>query len=360
MVWRIALGGALILAFTCGACNGDSSPETDTGAPPQDISTPADTTTPDTTTQDTTVPQDSGKPPQDTSSPEDTSSSDTSGPQPGQACPNNDRVGYIEVANWDFYSTVAGQIYDAVNPLEVLQPKETQNGCTLMMKKNPFCDPPCGAGNLCNHGGECVPYPVAQNIGTVTVTGLLKDVSMEPGATNMYSDSTLPFPCYEPGAKISVTATGGDLTGFTLNGTGVATLEIAAGELLAEKGKDLQVTWTPAEGEGKIHMRLNVDQHGNSPVTMVCDVDDTGTFAVPGSLVTTLLEYGVSGFATFDIYRRTVDSVTLGVGCVELRVLSWAQGKVVVEGHVPCFSDKDCPEGETCKVEINTCTGAGN
>jgi hypothetical protein len=106
-----------------------------------------------------------------------------------------------------------------------------------------------------------------------------------------------------------------------------------------------------------MYMRVNVDQHGNSPVTMVCDVEDDGQHTIPSGIITNLLEYGVSGFATFDLYRRTVDSTWLEPGCVELRIFSYMQGKLMVEGHVPCFTDMDCSDGEVCKVAINTCVG---
>ena len=275
----------------------------------------------------------------------------------GEACPTEKRVGYFEVAHWGFYAAVAGHVTDGVIPLEVLQAKEIDGDCRLMRKENPFCDPPCGAGQLCNHDGTCLQYPENKSVGTVTVEGLLEAVVMEPSITNAYAETDVNMPFFENNAKVSLIAQGADVEGFTLYGYGVEDLVVAASILTLIKGEDLNVTWTASEGKGNIHMRLNVDQHGNSPVTMVCDLPDTGSALLPGVLLKILLEYGVSGFATFDIYRRTVDSVWLGDSCVELRTLSFSPGKVLVEGHVPCFGDNDCPEGETCKVAINTCVG---
>jgi hypothetical protein len=64
---------------------------------------------------------------------------------------------------------------------------------------------------------------------------------------------------------------------------------------------------------------------------------------------------GVSGFATAHLYRRTVDSTTLSVGCVQLTVSSYVYGKLQVTGHTACNVPPDCPEGETCDVAIQTC-----
>lgn len=309
---------------------------------------------------DVSVPSDAGDP-DAVAEPPDTSVADVEndaaiGHEPnGEACPLEQRVGYFEVAHWEFYASVAGHVTNGVVPLEVLQAKEQEGNCRLMRKENPFCDPPCGAGQLCNHDGTCLAYPENQSVGTVTVDGLLVDVQMEPSITNAYAETDVPFPMFENGSKVTLTAAGGEAPGFTLIGYGVDDLVVDSNVLTLVKGEDLTVEWDGSDGQGSIYMRLNVDQHGNSPVTMVCDLPDTGTADLPGGLLTLLLEYGVSGFATFDIYRRTIDSSWNGDACVELRTFSFAPGKVLVEGHVPCFSDAECPDGEVCKVEINTC-----
>ena len=48
-----------------------------------------------------------------------------------------------------------------------------------------------------------------------------------------------------------------------------------------------------------------------------------------------LLDYGVSGFASANIYRETVDSELTEQGCVELRVLSQEKPQLSVAGHSP-------------------------
>lgn len=356
---RSATLGAL-LALSLLGCSPAGGGENDATGPSDvagDVSPDAavDASAPDTGAADVTVIDTQ----ETTDAPKD-ASGDTVAPKEGpngQACPLDKRVGRFEIAHWEFYGAVAGQVTTGVIPLEILQAKEVSGDCRLMRKENPFCDPPCAAGQLCTHGGACSDYPANQSAGVISVDGLLVPVAMDASITNAYAFTDVPFPMFEPNEAITLVAQGAEVAGFTLRGYGVEDLKVDATTLTLEKGNDLTVTWTASEGHGKIHMRLNVDQHGNSPVTMVCDVNDTGEAVLPGELLSILLEYGVSGFATFDMYRQTVDSIWQGENCIQLRTHSFAPGKVLVEGHVPCFVDQDCPEGEVCKVIINTCVG---
>lgn len=279
------------------------------------------------------------------------------GPTLAGPCPLGKRVGVFEVAHWDFYASITGEVAEGVIPLTVLQLVEEKDGCQLLQKVNPFCEDPCGPGDLCNHDGTCIPYPENKSVGTVTVDGLLVPATLEPGGVKTYAKVDVPFPMYEPGAAITVSAAGAELPGFTLHGVGAETLVLPEQVINMVKGEPLAFHWDPPtlDTGARVFISLNVDQHGNSPVTLKCDVPDTGEFSIPADLVKTMLEFGVSGFATLDIYRRTVDSVQLAPGCVEAVVFSFAPGKLQVDGHVPCFKDADCPPGDKCNIPINTC-----
>jgi hypothetical protein len=303
----------------------------------------------------------------ETSTGEETETGQESGEETGgddfaPTCALDVRLGGFIIGNYetDGYSTVSGSVAEGVIPLTVLQPKEFEEGCQLLQKDNPFCDPPCGAGQLCDHDGGCVPYPENREVGTVTVTGLNVGgpIVMEP-KNNMYFDTTVSYPVYDSGADIQVQVTGGEVLGvggFTLQAKGIPSLVVPDRYWSMEDGKTLDLSWTPEEGhEGEIYFSLNVDQHGNSPVSLFCRVKDTGSHAVSANLVSTMLSYGVSGFATADLYRRDVDTVNLPAGCVDLQVLSHVQGMLSVEGHTACFNDLDCPEGEICQFAIQTC-----
>jgi len=260
-----------------------------------------------------------------------------------------------------------------------LEEVASEGDCRLLRRVNPFCDPPCAGGDVCGQDGDCHPFPLNVSAGPVEIAGTLADpgggpVTIAPNATGGYAKTDVPLPLFEPGASVSLTAPGDVAPAFALHAVGVADLELPDETLTMTKGAPLTITWTAAQeppaGAARIYFTINVDQHGNSPATLACDVADTGSYTVPASLITQLVDLGVSGFSTFDVYRRTVDSASLDMsgwgqpgglagdtGCVELRVMSYAPGKVLVEGHVPCTKDLDCPDGQTCDKAIQTCVG---
>ncbi len=105
-----------------------------------------------------------------------------------------------------------------------------------------------------------------------------------------------------------------------------------------------------------VYMLVNIDQHGASPLNLVCEVADTGSAVIPATVMDELLASGVSGFPNGQLIRRTVDSVPIGdVGCMELRIASPREPDVRVAGHTHCKSDLDCLTGQTCTLLIETC-----
>ena len=313
-----------------------------------------DTPTTDDGSEDTGAPEDAG-------APEDTGVSDA-GPSPevlyGESCESAERIGQFLVAHEEFYAQVSGEVAAGVIPLTVLQEVETQGDCRLMRKENPFCEIPCQAGELCDHDGTCVDYPENKSVGSVTVSGLKDgDVVMEPKNAT-YFDTNVSMPLFDPGAPVRLIATGDELPGFELNAFGVPDLELPGGVITMQSGTPLDVSWTPQPGGWRLYFSLNIDQHGASPATLFCEVEDTGSYQVPAAFVDAILSMGVSGFATAHFYRRTVDAVQLDAGCVQLTVSSYVYGKLEVEGHTACNFDPDCPEGEVCEIAINTCVEA--
>ena len=337
-------------------------PADDTNQTPQDAGA-TDTSVADDVDEavDAAGPEDAGTvDPPDVSEDVAPADIDLTEPAPGErACPLNTRVGTFEMTHaksGDFdYAAASGEIASGVIPLTVLQEAGSLGSCRLMQKKNPFCDPSCAAGELCDHDNSCVAYPDSLAVGTVTVQGLVETLVMEPKSNKSYFDTTVPWPLFEMGAVVTLSATGDELPGFTLNARGVANLEVAEGVLEFVDGQDLTVEWVPSDGPGYISARINIDQHGNSPMNLICDLEDTGSYTIASSLVTDLLSAGVSGFATFQMWRRSVDSIQLEPGCVELRVESYINRQLTVAGHTACQSDADCEGGQICNVPINTC-----
>jgi hypothetical protein len=274
----------------------------------------------------------------------------------GSACPLAERVGAFQVAMEAEYSSFSGSVADGVVPLSVLEQVGAEGDCILLRRNNPFCDPLCMPGETCDFDGMCIPYPANHDVGVVAVSGLVQPVSVEPvPPTYSYFDTSLMHPPFEPGALVELTAEGGDYEAFVLHGYGVAMVEPTLDTVSLSTGRDVTVEWTATGSEATLRLMLNVDQHGLTPVQLICESDDTGSLVISSELMTQFLAFGVSGFPSADYYLQTVDSVEITPGCVEFLVRSHRQTALDVEGHTPCDAPNDCPEGQMCDLMIQTC-----
>lgn len=247
------------------------------------------------------------------------------------ACPLADRVGWFDIAHDQLASSVTGKVNDSVNPIAVLQPEESAGDCQLLRKVNPFCDPPCTGGDVCSQDQQCVPFPSGLGAGQVTITGLTTPVAIDPDTQANYQALDVDHPPFSPGTPILLHAAGDQVVSFDLDGIGVEPLVVADTSWPLVDGDPLEITWTPASGDWRILATFNVDQHGNSPVTMYCDLPDTGSATIPAALIATLIDYGVTGAASGHLYRRTVDSTRIAEGCVELEVYSHIRTQLAVQ-----------------------------
>lgn len=282
----------------------------------------------------------------------------TNNPLLAGACPSAERLGGFLVEVTAEGSGVQGTVSDGIVPSTVLEPLSTEGGCVLQARANPICDPACEGGQLCGLDGTCVDYPRTQDLGTVTVQGLSAPVVMEPVQPgNSYYDTSLPHPAFTEGAPITLSA-----QGLTLHGEGGAALVLDASPLRISSGQPLELTWSPPSVDPATQLRLvlAIDQHGQSPRQLTCDFEDAGQATVPAGILTALLDAGVSGWPSARLQRRTADAATVQVGegvegCVDLEV-AWATGLTVeVDGHTPCSSDLDCPDGQSCDLALASC-----
>lgn len=299
-----------------------------------------------------------------TADPGDAESADTDiTVEPGEldgACPLNERVGLFSVVHEPDYSSVDGEITDAVIPSTIVEVTMEAGGCQLLARENPFCDPACTSDEACTHTGECVPYPARQDTGAVTIEGLdieLVELVMDPRADKRYFETTLPHPAFSPGGAINLTSAGGEVGPLELSGRAFTPIELTQSTWIAKAGEPLVVSWVPEEAsaEASFYLTINVDQHGVSPATLACEGPDSGSFEVPASIIDALLQSGISGFPTGHAYRRTVDSMQADTGCVEFQVRSHRSAQVEVTGHTPCTAQPECPDGLTCDLMNQTC-----
>jgi hypothetical protein len=310
-----------------------------------------------TTSTTTSDPTTSGSTSGDTTGNSEGSSSTGGEIELAGACPLDVHVGGFLAGYETSYSAFSGSVADGVVPLNVLEQVSEDGNCTLWRRNNPFCDPGCNAGETCDFDGNCLPYPANHDVGVVTVTGLAKPVELEPvPPTYSYFDTMLPQPGFEPGALITLQTTGGDYSPMLLHGMGVQMVVPTEDELYLDGSVPLDVEWTPGDAHATLRLQIAVDQHGITPLAMICSAPaDAGTLTISGELITEFLANGISGFPSADFYFETIDSVDIEPGCVDFVVRSHDQLLVRVAGHTPCNVTAECPKGEICDVMNQTC-----
>lgn len=282
------------------------------------------------------------------------------GPLVWSACAPGTRVGGFEIELAEAFTGVNGQVFDAVTPAELLDTIATDGDCRMARAPVFFCDPACTpSSETCNAAGECVPRAVAASVGTVTVTGMAVDVTMEPLSVGSFytNPGSLPHPGFAPGADILLSAAGGTWEPFTLRGWGVSPLVVGFSEVVVQAGSQVDLTWTALATPGPTRLRilLIVNGHGVTGTRIECETDDDGAFTIPEPLITMLVNDGLSGFPTIALTRMTSDSVTITPGCVELRVqAALTDIPVSIPGLISCVEDNECPMGQTCQSDL-TC-----
>jgi hypothetical protein len=272
------------------------------------------------------------------------------------ACAESGDFGGFEVEITS--GAVQGQVFDGVFPSRVPADLRTVGDCRLRQGQNLFCDPACGASQVCGEDGTCSPSPAAKNIGAVVVSGAktsagASEISLEPTASQFYATrATLAEPPFAPGDPVTLNAAGSEyLPAFSLRGEGIAPLVIPEGDIAVEAGKPLALRWDapPNKTAARVEIKLQFNLHGSTTAAFIdCSVADTGAFDVPAELVDELLSRELSGFPTATFARRTADSRAAGSGCIDFLVSSRVTRALSVPGISSCNEDEDCAPGQTC------------
>ena len=284
------------------------------------------------------------------------------GPLMYRPCDVADHVGGIEITLEDEFTSVQGQIYNGVVPAYIPMVAQSEGTCRLLRPRALRCEPRCEVGLTCGEDGTCRPQPEAVSVGTITVDGLTAPVELSAGPPVFFYShrGDLPHPAFGLGDRVSLSASGTDeVMAFALEGRGVEALEIQSEALPLEMGTPSVLSWTAPtdDSDAMIHLVLSIANHGGTPGQIDCEVPDTGEFTFPVALTDAILNLGYSGFPAVWLTRRTVDSVSTSLGCVELVVQSNSALDIAIPGLTSCSVDEDCPDGQTCGPDL-TCGDA--
>ena len=275
------------------------------------------------------------------------------------SCPMETDQGGITFAAEADGSSIDGAVADGVVPTAVLEELITDGDCRVLRRGNPYCDPGCDPGTTCDFDGTCVAYPANQDLGTVSVTGLVQPVSMDavfPG--NTYYDTTLPTTACTPGDVLTLSMPGGTYGPAEMHGICPEPYDMTDVTWVVDPSADLTITWpapTTSVVRTEVAVSISIDQHGVTPSVVQCSFEDDGEGTVSAAILTELVSVGVTGFPAGTIARRTVDSAAAGSGCMEWTTTAPRTVAVDVVGYTPCVSEVDCPDGQSCNLEMQIC-----
>jgi hypothetical protein len=253
-----------------------------------------------------------------------------------------------------------GDVLDSV----VWTKAQEVDGCVLYKPEVPFCSS-CDSPKVCTGEEECKSTPQSINFGSITVSG----VSMSDGTTTFSTDPVAPkmtysaplaiaYPPAAAGTFVKLTGNGGDYPDFELQVPAITPLELLGDDPTPMKSaQPLPVRWTPnASVTGvRIGILVNISHHGGASGKIVCDVEDTGTFDVPATLVTRLLELGYSGFPTVEVTREAIATKAISEGKIQFGLISSAIRNLAIDGMTSCKSNADCANGQTCLPTTKRC-----
>lgn len=310
------------------------------------------TPTTDSGTTDSPPTDDTGTPTDDTGT--------TGGPVTLDGlCTDDVRWGSFAVESLEDYGYAAGSVADTVLPSAVLTRLQDDGECTIWKRENPFCEGGCAPDEACGLDGICVPYPVSQDLGTVTIDGLVQPVSMEPVTPGYsYFDTSLPNPPWVEGAVLTMHTAGPVFSPVVLHGVAPALLVPDTLAWTLSRDRAFTVTWDPPAGEvhTEVMVKIFIDLHGITPSKLECRFADDGSGEIPAAALAGLMDLGVTGFPEGEIERRSVDHAELdGGGCMELIATQSMALELDIEGYTPCNFDDECPEGTTCNELLQRC-----
>jgi hypothetical protein len=251
------------------------------------------------------------------------------------------------------FSVAGGSIYDGPVPEAFpLSVALEEPGCKLLKPKLPFCSNGCGGGAACVDDETCAPYPKAQNVGVLALTGLgPAPVTMDPFPPSFaYQSPALSHPPCMEGESVKLSA-----ESFSASTTCIAPLIVTNTEFAVRRARALALTWeAPAQADQtRLLIKLDVSHHGGKKGEIDCDVPDTGSFEIPASLVTALVDLGLAGFPTI-VLTRTASAASADQPSVQFEISSGTEREVDT-GIESCTESANCATDEICDLDKLVC-----
>jgi hypothetical protein len=259
-------------------------------------------------------------------------------------------------------TSLSGKLYDGAYPEATVWTRVASAGdCTLYAPATPLCTPACTTG-ACVATNLCQPYPTTISAGPLTVTGVGSSPLTARPISGSYAASSTEYPPFTEGATVTVAAPG-DASGaasFTVGASGIAPLALKGTSAAIAKASAgygaLALAWTAPGNAALAKIVVNVDlsHHGGSKGKITCEAPDTGSLAIPASLVTSLVNLGIYAYPKVELTRRATGSVTVGTGKVTLQIDSLQALPITIEG-LTCAAGSDCTSG-SCNLETSSVT----
>lgn len=243
------------------------------------------------------------------------------------------------------YTSIHGAVSAAPLPVASAA-SDVMDGCAIQTPRAHTCSPACAPSAVCVDDGVCKPLPALLDVGTVTVQGVRDErgearFTMSPTEPRIYiqpGDRALAFPAFGEGDRITVTTSGGALAPFTLEGSGLAPLELPQAMPTVQRGLPFVVRWTAPQAVSDARVRVEIDlspwrgpQH-----LLVCEGKDTGELTIPAERMKELVDFGLSGHPSMKLTRVRTTSTRAERGRVDLRVSATREVAINLEGLYSC------------------------
>jgi hypothetical protein len=265
------------------------------------------------------------------------------------------------------HTSVLGTLYDSPEIPETYITAATSGDCSLLTPTAPpFCDPGCSEPTpVCTIDGKCVKNPTLINVGELSmgglsVAGVTSTFALKSVANKYQPPGTvkLDYPPCATGdtAKVSGTFSGSNVEAATAC---IEPLDLLNSDPVPlESGSPLTLEWTaPSSGtNSKIFVELDISHHGGSKGRIRCLTKDIGQLTIDETLVTALIELGVTGFPQLTVTRTSTGTSAIGEGSLNLTIENSVGRLLQVPGIYNCTESSECPaEKPTCNPDFMMC-----